>query len=265
MGRFAAALCALSAFVTVACVGTTGGEIVDFEAGAAGPKDAVAGEPLDFTTDRGFDVELTRATLRVGAMYLDQAFPVSGAQSTSCILPGTYVAEVTQGADVDLLDPAPVRFPGGGRGTTLAARAGQVWLTHDDVNATVDPSTEPVLRVEGTTTVHGEQRAFSADVTISSNRQTASALAGASPICRQRIVSPIPTDVSVQTEGALLLRIDPRQLFVNVDFAALGESDGVYRFSDDPASPDYGQPSVNLYANLHAGGSLYAFSWVSHL
>ncbi len=250
---------------TLGCVGTTGGEIVDFEAGAAGPKDAIAGEPLAFTTDRGFDVELTRATLHVGAMYLDQAFPVSGAQSTSCILPGTYVAEVTQGADVDLLDPAPARFPHGGHGTTLPARAGQVWLTHDDVNATLDPGDEPVLSVEGTTVVDGAARAFSADVTISSNHRTASSLAGANPICKQRIVSPIPANVSVQTEGALLLRIDPRLLFVNVDFAALTENGGAYAFSDDPTSPQYGQPSVNLYANLHAGGSLYTFSWVSHL
>jgi hypothetical protein len=249
----------------VGCVGTTGGEIVDFEAGAAGPKDATAGEPLAFTTDRGFDVELTRANMHVGAMYLVQAFPVSGAQSTSCILPGTYVAEVTQGANVDLLDPTPTKFPSGGHGTTLAARAGQVWLTHGDVNATVDPSDEPVLSVEGTATVGGEQRAFSADVTISSNRQMASSVAGANPICKQRIVSPIPTDVSVQTEGALLLRIDPRLLFVNVDFAALTATDGTYTFSDDPTSPDYGQPSVNLYANLRAGSSLYTFSWVPDL
>ncbi|HVW28799.1 MAG TPA: hypothetical protein VHC69_25715 [Polyangiaceae bacterium] len=225
----------------------------------------MAGEPLSFTTDRGFDVELTRATLHVGAMYLDQAFPVSGAQSTNCILPGTYVAEVTQGADVDLLDPSPKKFPGGGQGTTLAARAGQVWLTHDDVNAAIDPSDEPILNVEGSATVNGDVRPFSAAVTISSNRQLASSLAGADPICKQRIVSPIPANLVVETEGALLLRIDPRLLFVNVDFAALTGNDGTYVFSDDPSSPDYGQPSVNLYANLHAGGSLYAFSWVSHL
>jgi hypothetical protein len=264
-GKCALVVTTLSAIGMSACVGTTGGEIVDFEAGAAGPKDAVTGRPLAFTTDRGFDVELTRATLHVGAMYLDQAFPVSGAQSTSCVLPGTYVAEVTQGGNVDLLDPAPTRFPRGGHGTTLAASAGQVWLTHDDVNAAVDPSDEPVLSVEGTTTVNGEQRAFSANVTISSNRQPANALAGANPICKQRIVSPIPTDVSVQTEGALLLRVDPRLLFVNVDFSALPAGSGVSTFSDDPTSPDYGQPSVNLYANLHAGGSLYTFSWVPHL
>jgi hypothetical protein len=256
---------AFSALSLVGCVGTTGGEIVDFKAGAAGPSDAVAGEPLSFTTDRGFDVELTRATLHVGAMYLDSAFPVSGAQSTTCILPGTYVAQVTQGADVDLLDSNPTVFSGGGQGTTLPASAGQVWLTHDDVNSTIDPSDEPILSVEGNATVNGEARPFSAAVTISSNREQASSLAGAAPICKQRIVSPIPANLVVQTEGALLLRIDPRLLFVNVDFSALTAQGGTYVFSDDPSSPDYGQPSVNLYSNLHAGGSLYTFSWTSHL
>ena len=126
--------------LAVGCVGTTGADIVDFDAAAAGPRDARAGEPLSFTNDRGFAVELGRATLHVGALYLDQTFPVSGAQSATCILPGTYVAEATLGRDVDLLDPSPQTFPGGGHGTTLEARAGQVWLTHDDVNAVVDPS-----------------------------------------------------------------------------------------------------------------------------
>ena len=264
------AMVAFSVPFAVACVGTTGADIVDFEAGAAGPRDARAGEPLSFTNDRGFAVELTRASLHVGAMYLDQSLPVSGAQSATCILPGTYVAEATMGRDVDLLDPTPQTFPGGGHGTTLEARAGQVWLTHDDVNATVDPSGEPILFFEGTTTVEGELRPFTGKVTISSNRQSAGQVAGASPICKERIVSPIETQVSVETTGALLLRVDPRLLFVNVDFAALPLTSEGYVFSDDPDEPAYGQPSVNLYSNLHSGGSLagpslYVFSWQSEL
>jgi hypothetical protein len=261
---------AVSCTNAVACVGTTGADIVDFDAAAAGPPDAVAGESLPFVTDRGFSVELTRAELHVGAVYLDQALPVSGAQNTSCILPGTYVAEVTDGIDVDLLNPAPQRFLNEGHGTTLEARAGQVWLTHDDVNATVDPSGEPVLSFEGTATVGGEERHFTGEVSISSNRLTASSLAGANPICKQRIVSPITTLVSVEKTGALLLRIDPRLFFTNVDFAALVKSGDDYVFSDAPAAPSYTQPSVNLYSNLHSGGSLagpapYTFSWTPRL
>jgi hypothetical protein len=66
----------------------------------------------------------------------------------------------------------------------------------------------------------------------------------------------------------LVLRVDPRQLFVNVDFGALQPlkaSSGVYTFSDDPASAGYTQPSRNLYQNLHSAGGLYIFSWDSAL
>ncbi len=255
----------LSTLLLTSCVGTTGGDIVDFDAAAAGPKDAIAGEPLSFMSDRGFPVELTRATLHVGAMYLDQSFPVSGSQSPTCILPGTYVAEVTQGVDVDLLDPTPAKFPSQGHGTTLEAVAGQVWLTHGDVNASVDPSGRPILSLEGTTTITGEDRPFSATITISSNRQSSGVTAGADPICKERIVSPIATRLSVQQEGGLLLRIDPRLLFTNVDLSALPLTSTGYAFSDDPGSNTYTQPSLNLYQNLHSGGSLYTFSWVSHL
>jgi hypothetical protein len=265
MRSFAVFSLGLCTLLVTACVGTTGGDVVDFEAGAAGPKDAVAGEPLSFTTDRGFDVGLTRATLHVGAMYLDQSFPVSGSQSPTCVLPGTYVAEVTNGMDVDLLDPEPAKFPSKGHGTTLEALAGQVWLTHDDVNASVDPSGEPVLSLEGSATVSGEDRPFSAAITISSNRQASGAVAGADPICKQRIVSPIETQVSVQEEGALLLRIDPRFLFTNVDLSALTPASTGYAFSDDPTAATYTQPSLNLYSNLHSGGQLYTFSWVPRL
>lgn len=250
----------------VACVGTTGYDIVDFDAAAAGPTDARAGEPLSFTNDRGFAVELAHAVLHVGAMYLDQSLPVSGAQSATCILPGTYVAEAITGRDVDLLDPTPQAFPGGGHGTTIAARAGQVWLTHDDVNAVVDPSDEPILDMAGTVVVDDERRPFTGKITISSNRQASGQVAGANPICKERIVSPIETRISVERTGSMLLRIDPRLLFVNVDFAALPLTEDGYAFSDDPTSDDYTQPSINLYWNLHSGGSLgspslYVFSW----
>src|SRR5579859_3049450 len=98
---------AVLALGAVACVGTTGGAIVDFPVAASGPPDAVAGQPLVFQGDFGWTVTLTKAVLHVGALYLDQAAPISGAQDTNCILPGTYVAEVTAGMDVDLLDPSP--------------------------------------------------------------------------------------------------------------------------------------------------------------
>jgi hypothetical protein len=266
---FALAGCALvGAAAAPACVGTTGGDVVDFPVAAAGPADAPVGKPFELQTDRGWHVVLTKAKLHVGALYLGLSQPVSGAQNTSCILPGTYVAQVTRGLDVDLLSPTPQRFPVLGHGTTLPALVGQVWLTGGPVDQLADVT--PILMIEGTADRAGDVRPFSGQVTISSNRQpaTTGTNAGASTICKQRIVTPIPTPgVVIQNQGGLLIRIDPRLLFVNVDFGALGKFSDGYGFSDDPSEADptsplyYSQPSANLYLNLHSAGALYSFGW----
>jgi hypothetical protein len=266
-----AALAALGAILGASCVGTTGGELVSFRAAAAGPADARNGEPLQFTTDGGWQVVLTKATLHIGALYLDQSIPVSGSQGTNCILPGTYVAQVTSGRDVDLLSPDPQIFPSEGEGTTFPpALVGQVWLTGGDINASVDATS--ILALVGTAAQSGTTLSFTANITIGANRQASgSSLAGASPICKERIVSPIPTSVVVGTTGGLLLRVDPRFLFLNVDFGQLTKASNAYSFSDDPNSANYTQPSRNLYQNLHSSGafeqgaSLYTFSWTASL
>lgn len=244
------------------CVGTTGGELVDFDAAASGPADAVAGQPLRFRTSRGWDVSLSTARMHIGALYLVDSFPVSGAQATSCVLQGSYVAEVVQGLDVDLLSSAPQRFPNLGRGSTLPARAGQVWLTAGDVNRVDDPPRPTVvLELSGTASLNGEERPFDAKLTIAGNRLSVGSTAGAAPICKERIVSPIATDVQVERTGALWLRVDPRRLFTNVDFGALAPVGDRFAFRDDSSD----QPSANLYNNLKQGGDLYVFSWVPPL
>src|SRR5262249_18292481 len=144
------------------------------------------------------------------------SLPVSGAQNTSCILPSTYVAQVTTGTDVDLLSPTEQPFPIPGTGVTIPALAGQVWLTGVDVN-NVDDAT-PILHVEGTTDQNGVSLAFSGTLTIGTNR--AANVTGSNPICKQRIVSPIPLAIEPRAGGRLLFTIDPRLLFVNVDFTA---------------------------------------------
>jgi hypothetical protein len=89
-------------------------------------------------------------------------------------------------------------------------------------------------------------------------------------------VTPIPTDVTVENGGGLLLRIDPRLLFNNVDFGQLGQFSDTYGFSDDPSdgnpeSPTfYSQPSANLFDNLLSAGTVhgpnvYSFEWDSRL
>ncbi len=248
------------------CVGQTGGDSVDFPVAAAGPPSAIAGTPLACASDAGWDITLTRATLHIGALYLDQSQPVSGGQATGCYLTGTYVAQETSALDVDLLSSEPQQFPATAHGITdPPALVGQVWLTHGDINTI--PDRVPVLEVTGTATQAGNAYPFTGAITIGSNRQTAGgALAGGDPICKERIVTPISAAVTIQRTGGLLLNVDPCRLFTNVDFSLLpqGATPGAFSFSDDPTSPDYTQPSKNLYANLRNTGP-YAFSWVPNL
>ena len=130
-----------------ACVGTTGGDLFSFEAAAAGPEDAAPGKALSFSTGRGYAVELTRARVHVGALYLNKALPVSGAQATSCVLPGIYVAQLTRGLTVDTLSPELQPFPEPGEALSERALAGEVWLTGGDVNAPDDSTV--ILDVAG--------------------------------------------------------------------------------------------------------------------
>jgi hypothetical protein len=251
--------------LTSACIGTTGGDLVTFEAAAAGPADAVAGQPLAFSTPM-YQVRLDRAELHVGAVYLDESIPVSGVQATSCILPGTYVAEVTQGLDVDLLSPAPQPFPVRGEGFSTRSRVGEVWLTHGAVDEMT--SSLPVFRAEGTAERGGELFPFVASISIGENRALPSsdpARPGANPICKERIVSPIPAEVLPSSQGALLLRVDPRILFQAIDFAALTkvtDDPPLFRFEDAPNGP----PSIRLYQTLRSARSdLYQFEWIAGL
>jgi hypothetical protein len=260
----------LAAVAVVACVGTTGGQVVDFPAAASGASDATSPFLFNETTASGhtWHVSLTQATLHVGAVYLDVAAPISGAGDLTCVLPGTYVAEVLgtpldgglPGLDVDLLDPTPQPFPSYGHGTTTPALVGQVWLTGGDINTI--PSITPILFVAGTATDDaGANIPFEGSITIGSNRSSPNATNGSNPICKQRIVSPIPTTAMVATTGTLLVRVDARRLFDNVDFGQLEQFSTGYGFSNDPTSTGYTQPSINLYGNLRTTGP-YTFTWL---
>jgi hypothetical protein len=244
-----------------ACVGTTGSDLLSFDAAAAGPVDAVAGQPYSFTTGRGYHVVLTRAKLHVGAVYLNRARPVSGAQATNCILPGIYVAQVTEGLDVDVLSPTPQPFPVKGEATADRAIVGEVWLTHGDVDAPDDAGV--IVDVAGTADRGGEVFPFEGTLTIGKNRTPPiadPALPSALPICKERIVSPIDVSITPKNGGTLLLRIDPRGWFTNVDFAQLDEVQGappLYAFKDETEAG----PNASLYHGLQARSGVYAFSW----
>ncbi len=243
------------------CVGSTGGELVDFEAYAAGPEGLTAGEPYVFETDRGFEVELEQAMLHVGGVYLNRSVPTSVASDTSCYLSGTYVAEVTEGRDVDVLDPSPQPFPARGFGTSERARTAEVWLSGGPIDAANDPTL--IARVRGVARRGAEEYPFEGNITISENRKVPPpdpALPGAKPICKQRIVTPIEVDLRPEDGGTLALRIDPAGWFQNVDFAALEQTDDdppSYRFRDDGED----QPSRNLFSGIRANAGVYRLSF----
>jgi hypothetical protein len=255
---FLASLACLPALVS--CVGTTGSDLFTFDAEASGPEDAAAGQALSFTTGRGYTVRLDRARVVVGAVYLNKAVPISGAQTTSCVLPGIYVAQLTRGLTVDALSPEPQPFPDKGEALEARALAGEVWLTGGDVNSLGDDTV--ILDVAGTAERDGTSYPFEGKLTIGQNRATPEddpSQPGAHPICKERIVSPIPVALTPREGGRLRLRIDPRGLFTNVDFSALERvSDApLYRFADRTE----GQPNVNLYRGLQAREGTYQFSW----
>ena len=256
----------LIALATASCAGSTGGETLDIPVAAAGPASAVAGQPLVCADDPAWTITVTAASLHVGAVYLDQSQPVSGAQATGCVLTGTYVAQELSPLDVDALSPALQPFPALAHAvTTPPALIGEVWLTRGPIDAV--PSSTPILPIltvagSATRTATGDIFPFSGTVTIEDNYQASGAAAGGNPICKKRIVSPIPAVVTVSATGGLLLRIDPCRFFTAIDFTALppGDTPGTYQFSDDPAAADYAPTGSNLYANLHSSAP-YTFSW----
>ncbi len=251
-----------------ACIGTTGSDIVSFKAYASGPADLPPDTPargLSFVNGQKWSITLTRATVHIGAVYLNRSVPVSGGQERECFLPGVYVAQVLSGVTIDALSPALQEFPGGGRGTADHAATGEVWLTGERIDAQDDRT--PIAEVAGTATRGSETMRFEGTITIGANRRTPStdpARPGTKPLCSERIVTPIATSITPTEGGSLVVRVDPRPWFANVDFGddaltpVSPESD-LRRIPDDSES----QPALNLYTGLRSATlGAYRFEWI---
>jgi hypothetical protein len=242
-----------------ACVGTTGGEVVSFGAQLAGPSEVTA-HRMAFTSGRGLAVTLTKATLRVGAVYMNRSKPIPVAQEKSCIATGTYVGEVLGGVEADLLSGAPVRFARGGRGTNDPAVAGELWLSGGDIDALEDKTV--IASVEGEVALPAGTKPFRGSVTFGSNRRSQAvdpARPGADAPCKQRVVSPVAIDVTLAQGGLLTVRVDPRAWFALVPFEDLREEGGVLVFDD----ADTNASSVGLADGLRAPQGVYRFEWTS--
>ncbi len=269
----------------LSCNGTTGFELVQFSAGGSGFPDAVRGQPYTFVTSAGVRVTLTRATLHVGALYLTQGVSQAGGGPEPCELPqtssGAFVGEVRGEGDIDLLDPSVQPIATVGEGSTIPATTGQVWLTHDgaitqgNVNTANGPDSEPILYLQGSFEDAIGTHTFSAGITIDVNRISGPpnpGLPGEVQICQERIVSGIPTQVTLAQGGTLVLEVDPRSLFAGVPFtdlpsaaalAASGTSACLPGASTDVCftNDDSNVSSVTLFDNLKTTGP-YRFAWL---
>lgn len=248
----------------VACGGTTGSGLVTFVARAGGRAD-VKGS-LAFETGSGFHVTLSSAIFHLGAVYLNASVPSSGGPEEPCVLPGVYVGEAFGGCqggrcgvDLDLLSPDLVTFSLPGEGTANPVAEAEVWLTGGDINAAEDPT--PILKAAGTAAKGGQQWPFTAAVTIGSNRKPAvvnPALPGANPVCRQRIVSPIPVGFNLSDGGVLDLRVDAAGMWNSVDFSTLSASGGTYVIPDQA-----GGAGGALLKGVAANSGVYRFTFTT--
>jgi hypothetical protein len=248
----------------LSCIGTTGSELVSFNAFAAGPEDApvdASSRGLSFVNGRSWAITLTRARLRIGAVYLNRSVPVSGGQERECFLPGVYVAQVLQGGVFDVLSPALQPFPERGEGTADLAVTGEVWLTGGRIDELDDRSV--IADVAGLASRGAESMRFEGTMTLGRNRrpaQTDPARPGSQPLCASRIVTPIPTRITPTEGGSLVVRVDPRTWFANVEFGELEPltpGSDLRRIPDDSES----QPAANFYSGVRAASDGYRFHW----
>jgi hypothetical protein len=252
-------LCVLS-LCLVGCSDDTGSGLVSFSAYAAGPSTAVTGKSFEFNNRAGYHVRLNRARLTIGALYLNRAKPILGAQDTPCVLPGLYAAEVRSRVVIDALSPELVEFEGPGEGTANRALTGEIWLTGGAIDELNDNT--KILEFAGTATKDELNFGFYGAITIGQNRALGSpdpATPGANPICKQRIISPVPTDITPSSSGRLELRVSPEIWFNNVDFSQLPDAVGQ---GEELEIPDHREnvASVNLFQGLHSVEA-YQFAW----
>jgi hypothetical protein len=246
------------AFVATACVGTTGGDTFSFEAFGRGSGTGTAEMPA--VTGLDYTLVLTRARVHVGALYLNRATPTSVSSDTSCTLSGVYVAEVPFPLELDALSTERQAFPELGQATAELAQAGEVWLTGGDVNEPSDSTV--ILDVAGVAERNEVRFPFEGKLTIGENRlqPTPPELPGLKPICKERIVSPVPVHVTPERGLALVLTVDAARMFSNVEFSELAvDAEGIYHFDDDPSTAT--PASENLYIGLRAASGIYEFGF----
>lgn len=240
------------------CNGTTGDGLITFTAYARG----APGAAQPFTVG-GYTIQLTKAQMRIGAVYVDQSPLGNQTGGPVCITPDLFAAQVPGPIEVDLLSDQPQEFSVYGQGTLDTGLSWQMWLTDGDINE-VNLAHMVDLQGVATSTSDGTQVPFAAIVTINDNRLVTTvdpAQPGENPICKQRIVLIGGIDTTFFQGGTLTVTVDPRPWFqLDFDFANLPAVDSASCINGDTSVPvdpsvDYGSAKVCIPDTNYASGA----------
>ena len=291
----------LAGLAVASCNGTTGDQLITFDAYAAGARGAsdpfvvygvhpAAGASAP-PADETFTVQLTKAQMYVGAIYVNEAPAGSGGtfNSPACIDPGVYSMQVPGGLEVDLLNPSPQKFSVQGNGTADQSLSWELYMVDGDVNAQDINAygTPNTADLAGTARRASDGKVFewAATVTINANNRGEPAQypgqPGLNPICKQRILELSGIDFTPYQGGALLLTIDPRGWFKQpLDFSQLPTTateqchlDTNVTYTSEYCIPDSSrlsggmlgsQQGSTLFTGIFTGGNAaYTLSYVS--
>jgi hypothetical protein len=211
------------------CNGTTGDALISFTPYASGASGA--GNPFIYTFVSGareikYSIQLTSASMYLGAVYFDESPPSTSFDSTECNTDDVFAAQVPGGVLVNLLSTAPQEFSVYGNGSADVALSWDLWLVDGDVN---EQTTSPTATVTGTATLVSDPTqvfGFGAVVTINTGQSGVGArgasssdpaLPGADPICKQRILQLGGIHLGFYQGGTLHVTIDPRAWFAATD------------------------------------------------
>jgi hypothetical protein len=251
-------LLAMSAMLTASCIGTTGGELVEFRAEAYGSS---ASRVFAMSAQGArYDVQLAQASLRIAGIYFSRiARSGSTERESACYSAEGYTAELRADLTVDALSDTAQPFPELGRGLNERVRAFDLWLGRGPINEfTSESATNAVVVFQGVASNGSGTFPFEGRVTIDLNRKqnpASPAAPGSNPICQQRIVDGIAADFVPSSGGILELRMDARQWFDGVSFSEVPkDARGVHVFVDGPDHPT----SVQLFNNVRKNRGVYS-------
>jgi hypothetical protein len=278
----------------VHCGGDTGNPRIAFEATMAGTPAAKS-----FVNERGYTIELTRAQMTVGPVYLNVQRPLTASASpqatpqTAHPLPrflaplvapfaiksawahgeshlatGRVVGEVLSQVTFDALSDAPIRFPTAGNLTQEPVRSLDLWFYPEPgVSFESEKIDTVALDVAGVATKGAERVAFRGKLQLNDAWLPEQETRGAVSIAQVRTARGVPAEFVPTEGGSLRIVVDVRAFFRGADFSALAnnpkDADGT-RILVQAKSGRYvtDQVMTNLYQGIKVVNGPYRISWV---